>query len=359
MTQAQGGGLPVGKILLGCGCISILGAGAVLVAMLGFGVFATKKFVDKNKDKIAESKQIIKTLQDAANTPKAVGAKDGLKEGPKGKDSVKATTLERGEVWKWVKAPLTQDDIDQHAAFMKAWEGTESVKAFKEAAKDLKSLSKKTKGKQISTLDKMKALNKGMSFYKNSAVAMGEFDKMAEQYGGGQKVLGRMFRVVAVIAAAEDVAAKIKKSPESDAVAKKMLALKPESVKSYEKWKEGVGLSFEFVKLMQTAPVDQEKLKAMTKRQKAYRKYTKLHAQKPGMLLLGKMPESSLKLWQTQSVGNRKTLIEHYAMMPSIPHWAFMPKSENTRMIASWLLAHDMLLEQKRILGDIKKDQKK
>lgn len=335
MVVVEKSGLPVAKVLLGCGCLTVLLGGIALVVAVGFGFFASKKLYDENKEAIEESAKALKDLQQASKRAQESG-KDG--EQPSQPQNVEAK-----DMMIWVSTPLKPDQARAHLEFMKAWEGSKAVKEFKESAKKLQAQPSKEKA---GATDKLRAISQGVSLYSNLSEATQEFDTLSKAYGGVDAVMMRTFVAIALTSAARDLSEQQKlKDPASDKVAKLMISEQAKHKALFDQLLEGQRQRLELAKLMSQGG-DQTKLEALSKQLEASsaknKEASELVGTAPGLLLLGRLDEVSLKTWGELSSKERQELLQVASTLPTIPQLMMIPQVQDQRVLSSWLVGAEL-----------------
>lgn len=341
----SGGGSPIGKILLGCGCLTLFIGGVVIAVVIFGGLFAAKKVADS--EEFVEVKNLAKSLEEEAQRQKerearkaeAIRAARARGEDP---DAQADAELSLEDLSKWPTEPLTRAEISAHVAFMDEWEGSEAARKLKKTQKELKKLSEK-KGAEGNTLEGLKALNATKDFVIGAGAANEELEIVAIKHGGAQKVLKRYFKVVAVAAAARGVANEYELGEESsDEVARRMLEEHPTWKERHVKWRAASKEHYELLAEQQSDPskmAELAKSKEYQERVKEYSKFAKHQTSSPGLLLLGKLPEASLETWKKLGAKQRRDLIETYSRVPFIPIFAVAPDDlRDLDMVATHLV---------------------
>ena len=137
MNQQGGSSFPVGKVLIGCGCFSLIALVIVVVAIFGGGFFLFKAAEDSGVT------EIVKNLDDAQHDGGKSLKKKAMEKGKK-----EAMDIDGDQLLEWPGTPLTREDVKQHVAFMKQWEGSSFVKEARENQATLQELSKKKKSEK-------------------------------------------------------------------------------------------------------------------------------------------------------------------------------------------------------------------
>lgn len=328
-------GPPVAKVLLGCGCLAILLGGVALAAIAGLGLFASKKVYDENKEAIHDSAKALKDLKRAANR-----AQESNKDN---EQASQAPSIEAKDMMAWVSGPLKPDQARAHLKFMTAWEGSASVKAFKESAKKLQA---QPSDQEAGAADKLRAISQGVSLYSNLSEATQEFDALSKAYGGVDAVMMRTFVAIALTSAARDLSEQKKlKDPASDKVAKLMLSEQAKHKALFDQLLEGQRQRLALAKVMSEGG-DQTKLEALTKQLEASsaknKEASELVGTAPGLLLLGRLDEVSLKTWAALSSDERKALLKVASTLPTIPQLMMIPQVQDQRILSSWLVGAEL-----------------
>jgi hypothetical protein len=315
------------KFLAGCGCLLLLFGGGAAAVVVGGGYW-----VASNADELAESgKQVLRE--------QASRARERAEEAGQ---SAKQRAKQRAggfDMSTWADAPVTRDDVDRHVAFMTEWGSHPDVARSTEGVRELREAASKKDPGALDTLRSANSLRKVAT----SNARLGElYDEIAGKHGGPDQVFARYFRVVAVAAAASDLAAALdgKPDPTSDAVAAAMLAQRPERAEAFARWVETQRADARRLEAMQSDPqsaldpksVDAEELAASAPLRALYN-------DGPGLLLLGKIPQGSLTTWSSLDAATRGALIEEYSRMPTSGLELIVPeKLLDLRAIARALL---------------------
>lgn len=348
MTEVTKSGPPVVKILLGCGCLAILVAGIALAAVGGVGFFASKKLYDENKEVFQEGAKAFKDLKQASDR-----AQDAKDRDPQGSQAEDAPAIETKDMLAWVSAPLEPAQVRAHLKFMTTWENSKSVKEFQASVKKLQDQKLDDKS---NAADKVRALSQGISFYSNLSEASQEFDALSKSYGGVNVVLQRTFVAIALTSAARDLSEHQKlKEPASDKVAKLMLSERGKYKSLFDQLLEAQRQRIELAKLMSEGG-DQAKLESLTKKLEAdaakSKEATELMSSAPGLLLLGRIDERSLKTWSSLSTTEREELLKVASTLPTIPHLVMIPQIQSQRMLSSWLVGSELSLATADLFKD-------
>lgn len=347
MTEVTKSGPPVAKILLGCGCLAIIIAGVTLATLGGIGFFASKKLYDENKEVLQEGAKAFKDLKQASK--RAQDAKGRDAQAPQAQE---APAIEAKDMLAWVSAPLDPEQVRAHLKFMTTWESSKSVKEFNASVKKLQDQRSGDKG----AAEKVRALSQGISFYSNLSEASQEFDELAKRYGGVNAVLQRTFVAIALTSAARDLSEHQElKDPASDKVAKLMVSERDKYKALFDQLLEAQRQRIELAKLMSEGG-DQAKLEPLTKKLEAEaaksKEATELVSSAPGLLLLGRVDERSLKTWSSLSTTEREELLKVASTLPTIPQLMMIPQIQSQRLLSSWLVGAELSIATTELFKD-------
>jgi hypothetical protein len=303
----SGGGFPWGKVLAGCGCVSLLGIIAIAVVVY-FVVDAGSKFA-----KETGITDIVEMAEKADETGASSG--DGSKKRIEQQARKrKEEALDPKKIRAYVDAPLTKKDIREHHAFNKKWENSSAHKNWVVQFEKMKELDKE---KDDSVAGGLKAVGQSAKWLNSVHDVMEAFDKQVRDSGGYEKYYGRMMRIGGVVAASDTItkANKKLKDPDSDAVAKRMIKERPEIAKQYKK-------NFAEAK---KAIAEAEKRKKAGKEPKrgdmaAFAGMATI-MQGPGTVALARMPEASFETWKKLSAKERKKLRDSLTASIAPGHW--------------------------------------
>lgn len=352
---AAKGGTNVVPILLGCGCLSVVAIGVVLVATLGVGFFAVKKVADENKDLVRDVKSIGKELA-KARAP-SQGGEGGEGQGGARSAEDEAAKARRQQLnsqnfLQWSSGAVTRADLQDHLKFSREWEGSPEVKRMKAG---LKGLQAQPSGDGQSMGDKLKALKSVTQYHSGAARSFETFEQRARPFGGTEQVVQRALRAGVVATAAIGLAKEMKLAdPASDAVADALVAKQPEYRKKYEAWqqatsaffKQGLGAGSALDPEKMRDPEYQKKLGALSK---AMTESNAPFKDNSGLLMLGKADLESVKAWRSLDVATRKALLGDALGLPTLPGVIFAPNARGEQF-ASYLQA----LEYNQLVGKLK-----
>ncbi len=321
MSQSGGSSFPVGKVLLGCGCFSLVVGGGVVAAITIGGFFVVKEV------KESDVGELIKELDDQVEVSKQ-GARN-VKNKAKRAASDKFDEIKPEDMTAWFAQPLTKKEVEAHLAFVKAWEGSKAVKEARKNQETLKELGKKSDSER-GAIDNLRTLNALKNAGMNSVEAQEHFHELAKKHGGVNAVMRRYFQVVAVVGAASGVVPK--KSEDavlaSDATAKKMLGEHAKWARQYASWRK---VNLEYYRVLTSSQSDPELLERLSKdpdfkkSSEEQKELNKIQKKQPGLLVLGKLPLESVKTWNALDESTREELISKYMMLPIVPFFAFLP----------------------------------
>lgn len=293
----SGGGLPWGKILIGCGCLSLIGI-AVAVG-LGFFVYSA------GSDWVEEQKKAV-GVPDLPTT-------DGDETGSAGSDQVasadakqdfikkKEQALDPAKIRGYLARPLTKTDIREYTEFVEEWQDDPAYENYVEQWKAMEEMGKKKDDSTIGKLQQVRQLGKSMTAVRDVIEA---YDAHVKEHGGYQKHYGRMMRIGGAVAAADLIAKDHKiKDADSDRVAKLILKDRPKIKAEYEKNIAEARKAAKEAQRRKAAGKDPQDMAGM-------------HAMLavgqggPGLIALARMPEASFQTWEDLSESERKELRE-------------------------------------------------
>ena len=353
-AAAAKGSTNIVPILLGCGCLSVVAIGVILVATLGVGFFTIKKVADENKDLVRDVKTIGKELANA-RAPGERGKRDKGSARADGEDpaaKARRQKLNSQNFLQWSSGAVTRADLQDHLKFSREWEGSPEVKSMKAG---LKGLQAQPSGDGQSMGDKLKALKSVTQYHSGAARSFETFEQRARPFGGTEQVVQRALRAGVVATAAIGLAKEMKQAdPASDAVADALVAKQPEYREKYEAWKQatseffkqGLGSGGAIDPAKMRDPNYQKKLGALSK---AMSESNAPFKDNSGLLMLGKADLESVKAWRSLDVATRKALLGDALGLPTLPGVIFAPNARGEQF-ASYLQA----LEYNQLVGKLK-----
>lgn len=354
MSQQGASGFPIGKVLIGCGCLSLLAMVIVAVAIFGGGFFLYQKAEESGVT------EVVKNLDDTLEGAKKDGGKSIKKKAlDKGK---KEMNIDGEQLLEWPGMPLTKKDVDQHVAFMKRWEGSNFVKEARANQATLQELSKKKKSEK-GALDNLRELNAAKNAVMNTAKAYEEIEKIAPKYGGFNEVMRRYFQVMAIAGAASGVTEKQDvEALSSDATAKKMLSEHKEWAEQYRIWTK---VNQEYYRVMISSQSDPQLMEKLSKdpdfqqSSEDQKRLSSIQRENPGALVLGKLPEQSVKTWSALSPKQRQDLLNNYTSMPLLPFFALIaPQKYSAQEMARQILSMEYARQIKQVSEEAEKKNK-
>lgn len=343
--QGASSSFPIGKVLVGCGCLSILILGAIGVAVFGGGFLLYQKAEESGVT------EVVKSLDESLVEAKKDGGKQlGQKALDKGKQEM---DIDGDKLLAWPGVPLTKKDVDQHVAFMKQWEGSSFVKEARKNQATLQELSKKKKSDK-GALDNLREINAAKNAVMNTARAFEELEKISPKYGGFHEVTRRYFQIMAIGGAASGVAAKQDtETLGSDATAKKMLAEHETWAKQYRTWAK---VNQEYYRVMLSSQSDPELVEKLSKdpdfqqSSEDQKRLNKVQKDNPGALVLGKLPRQSVETWLAMPEKERRQLLDNYTSMPLLPFFALVaPQKYSAQQMATQILTMEYTRQLKEV----------
>ncbi|MGM0555436.1 MAG: hypothetical protein ACQEVA_03560 [Myxococcota bacterium] len=297
--QQSGGGFPWGKVLAGCGCLTLV---AVLVGggLMWWGFSKVKEVGDEaGITELLEEGSSGSSGSSGATSPGT--DKDGKQKGDAKKRAREARdeALSHEKLRTYIREPLTKKDINEYREFVEEWRENDAYKnwtthweALKERGKaedkDSMAGQLKTAGQTAKTMSAMQSVWKA-------------YDQHVRDQGGYEEHFGRMTRIGGLMAAADGVAKTNKfKDANSDKVAKKMLDERPEVAKQYKKNIADARAAAK--KARESGDKDAKDMAAMQGMMSL--------VSNPGALAMARMPEESFETWSDLSKSDRKELRE-------------------------------------------------
>lgn len=278
--------LPIGKILAGCGCVTVLA-----VAGLGIGgYFAYQTGSDYVREMADELP--IDAIPTGAQGGEAEGAASSEKSSSDGAEPSKdKEMLTPARARAALETPLTQKDADLVLGIYDDLRKTGAYKQWNESLDGLKNAGKK---KDQNTLESMKAMRDTMKGFDAYRDLFEEYDRLVKKRGGYDAYLASLVRLSGAAAAAKQIAKDHKKEdPSTAAVAGLVL-------------KERPAIKAEFAKTVEEA----QKIARKEAGKKTLPVSAMMLLQKPGTIAMSRMPEKSFQNWKSFSVAERKRIIE-------------------------------------------------
>lgn len=305
-TASQGGSsFPWGKVLAGCGCLTLF----ALICAGGVIVYLVKAGSDFAKE--TGLSDIVELVEEAEEGSGGSGGPAGAFGGDGASNAeIKAQARKRKEealdgtkIREYVKKPLTQKDIDEHHEFVEEWKADPAYKNWVEQFEKMKELNKQ---KDDSVAGGLKAIGQSAKWMNAANKVMEAFDKKVREDGGYAEYYGRLIRIGGVVTASETITKANKKldDPDSDAVAEQMIKERPEIAKQYKK-----NLA-EAKKAVEEAEKRKKAGKQPRPGDMAAFGGLMTIMQGPGTVALARMPEESFETWQELSSKDRKRLRE-------------------------------------------------
>ena len=305
-NRGGGGGFPWGKVLAGCGCLTLV---ALLVAGgVGYWLYSAGK--EKLND---EEGGFISALEDMSESSGSRGSSSSGEGGEAGAASsgssakgakkkarkAREEALSHKKLREYVRQPLTKSDVEEYKDFVKQWRQDKAYKNWNKQWKAMKARSEdKDKESMVGQLKTARQTAKTMTAVQQVWKA---YDEHIRQHGGYEKQYGRMTRVGGLIAAADAVAKEHKiENANSDKVAEKILEQRPEVAKEYQKNVEAAREAARAAK--ESGDKDAQQMASM--------QGLMTMMSSPGAVAMARMPEESFETWAKMSEGERKELRE-------------------------------------------------
>ena len=316
------------KLLLGCGCLGL--GGLVLLGVLVLGGMLAFKKVSKEFDGVSQQME--------TSSPEDVVAGRGFGLGKKNKDGGMDTFDPRD----WHKQPLTPKALGRYLAFRKAWANSDHAKTMAKGTEALKALEKKESTGGV--MDGLRAIKAAKDIAVGLGGVEGEGEKIAQEYGGSHVVFADYTRLMALVAAAKAVAEKEGLEPHDDAVAAAMITHQPQAKALRSQWQKGLEDQLEVVRMRGQADwSERAKTEEVKQKMDASSRALTLQAEDAGMLVLAKVPGSSLQTWQGLSAAERQTIFEHHLDPPFSSVLGFVPElAEHVGFRAETFLSWEM-----------------
>jgi hypothetical protein len=302
----QGSGLPVGKLLIGCGAVAMMGLIVIVVGVVGLG-FVAQRSVEEYKDKAIETRERLEAMQqETARAREALeGAGEVLEQaGEMPSQSDLFTAIGQGG---------TVDDLRAHMKFMDAWAAHPDHKAQQEAQAKLTALA--DSGAEKPSLGDVA---QAADVSRTMQVAAQSFEALSKPDGGIDAVFGRASQVIALVSAARHIDAA---KPAAAATAAQMLAKQADVAAEYkrllasrDRFLKLTANTADPTKLAELAQGDE--LKALAADQE---RLATLISQDPGFVMLAKLSAETLEAWAALSDEERDALMTRYDRLPNSP----------------------------------------
>jgi hypothetical protein len=301
--QSSGGGFPWGKVLAGCGCLTLV----VLLAGGGIAYFAWSKAKDEY-DKAKDEGGAVSLLEQLADEGSSGESGSSGSSASGGKDKVNAKkkarearedALTHEKLRTYIREPLTMSDVDAYQEFVEEWRDN---KAYKNWEKQWKALQDRSKDKdKDSMVGQLKTANQTAKTMQAVQQVWKAYDEHVREHGGYEEHYGRMTRIGGLMAAADAVAKEHKiDDANSDKVAAQMLEQRPEVAEQYEKNVKDAREAA--AKARESGNKDAQQMAAM--------QGIMTLASNPGAVAMARMPEKSFETWDKLSPSERKELRE-------------------------------------------------
>lgn len=306
-APSGGSGLPWGKLLLGCGCLT------VMMALAGVGL--AWWLFSSAKESLEESGQggLLAEIQElaagasggeggvAADRDESSRAEelDGRKVDPReAATKARKDALSQENLLAYIREPLTMGDVKAYEAFMKTWRADPDYQRWEEQWKAMRNREKSKEDKD-SMVGQLKAVRETTKTMSAMRAVWKAYDEHVREHGGYEAHLGRLTRIGGVAAAADRVARQEKtKDANADAVAEAMLRERPGVVAEYEK------------NIAEARAQAAEAEQGDPAQQGAFLGLVSL-AQDPGTLALARMPEESFETWEKLGESRRAKLRDY------------------------------------------------
>ena len=342
--MAEGKGISVAKVMLGCGCLSVLIGGGIALALFFGGVLFVQSKAEEHKEELEAARDLWDTGKQLKEQARRQEQRAASGNGGHGQDF----QIDRAEMIAWPTRSLSAEDVDAHVAFMEAWEGSDAVKNLKKSRETFQDLSKKDKQGEGGALEGMRALNATKNMMLGASAWGEEFEALAAKHGGAEEVLRRYFQVVAVSAAARGIATHHDglEDPSSGGVAARMLSEHGDWQRRHAQWRESMRDQYAMIFEMQKDPkAFQEKAKSKAYQEQLEQRgeLAKIQSESPGLLLLGRLPHASLETWEGLAPARRKALLEEHTKTLFVPMMALAPaQMRDPKLVAQQLLSLEL-----------------
>ncbi len=333
-AASSGGGFPWGKVLAGCGCLTLLGVIALGVG--GYFLFGAASDAAEESG-VAAIFEEAKAHKEAAEENSGKSGKanaDIEREARKAKDDA----LDHEKVRAYLREPFTKKDVREHQAFVDQWHEHPAYKNWVEQYEKMKEVSEEN---DESVSGKLRAAGQASKWIRSARDVMEAFDEYVRDNGGYEEYYARLVRIGGVITASDTMTKSNKKLDDanSDAVAKQMLTERPEIAREYAKNMKEAKKAAKRAKEAKAegkkpSPGDQAALAGMMGM-----------FQGPGTVALARMPEKSFKTWQSLSEAERKQLRESLDGSIAPGPWFGLYQLNSTALVMAAYAAEFQALE--------------
>ena len=322
MSQS-GSSFPIGKVLLGCGCLSALGVGIALTLVLAGGYWGAKKIQESELGALVQEGLESPNGSIEPASQGGAGSSNGSTKEASRSPSPSSSGKKEYDVEQmlgWSHQALTPDDIKHHIAAMKAWQASPHSKSMASNVGTLKELGEKQNGG--GAIDTLRSINAMKNMAQSSAEAEKELDAIAKKHGGHEALIRRYAKLLAVSGAASGVAADQQiASLVSDETAAAMKRDHADAKKTYRIWSKLHKESYKVLMLSESDPDLVARLSQdpdFKQANDSKRELDRLQRQNPGYLVLGMIPAGSVATWGALSEEERKRLIKEYIELPGL-----------------------------------------
>ncbi|MBA2663862.1 MAG: hypothetical protein H0U74_16355 [Bradymonadaceae bacterium] len=286
---------PLGLVLGGCGCLSLIGLTAAAVV----GYFAYEKgsaFVNEVSQDFGVSSptQSGQGAPAASGTSKAEGSKGGIVGSAESHaKAVKenADALDAAKIRAYLDKPLTKADIQAFHKSAEAWQKNPAYIKWEKQNEALKSLNTKN---DESVAGKLRAAREVGKTYTAMHELAAAFDEHLKKQGGYEKHYANTIRIAGVVAATETMAKQHKlKDKHADEAIKLVLKEQPAIAKEY---KETIAEAQKTAAANKNDPNNPAAMQALMA----------ISASGPGGVAMARMPAQSFRTWESLSAVERK-----------------------------------------------------
>lgn len=305
--QSSGGGFPWGKVLAGCGCLTLV----MLLAAGGIGYWAFSS-AKAEFDEASDDDGFLSTIEqlsekaEQADGRKGASAEKTAKKGDGKSGNAKRRAMDarndalsHEKLRSYIREPLTKKDVKAYNEFVEEWHEND---AYQNWEKQWEALQARSKDKDKDSMTgKLKTARQTAKTMQAVQTVWKAYDEHVREHGGYEEHFGRMTRIGGLIATADAVAKEHKiKDANSDKVAKQILEQRPEVAKEYKK------------------NVDEARKAAKKARESGDKDAADMAAMQgvmsmmssPGAVAMARMPEESFETWERLSVSEREELRE-------------------------------------------------
>lgn len=295
-SPSGSGGLPWGKILAGCGCLSVLA-----IAVIGVGGFFLYKGASEKADEAGVTDLVEAFSEEGTGGGADIDPEEAKKIRQEARES-KERALDEERMREYLREPLTKRDVRRHMKFVEGWRDHPQNERWREQYKKAEKLEEEDSD---SLSGAVKATGTIAKLGRMAAEVMEAFDAYVQEEGGYEDYYGRMIRIAAVHLAAQAVADADSELDDaySDETAEAMLE---ERSKVREEYQNNIDEARE--------AIQEAKKREESGQQGAEGTDPAAMAamsgifQNPGTVALARAPKESFETWQAMSPEERKEL---------------------------------------------------